>query len=131
MFGAEDALGKCPKCGGDVLFGKFGAYCTEKCGMSIGKAYGKELTEEQVKDILNGRKIYLEGIKRKKGGVFNAYLIPDGIEDYSYKKKDGSEVTGYQIKFRMGFKNETDEDPDKEEADREDEYSFGFFDTSL
>ena len=119
MFGADDALGRCPKCGGDVIFGKFGAYCTERCGMSIGKAYGKELSEEQVKDVLNGKKRYLEGIKRKKGGEFNAYLIPDGIEEYSYKKKDGEEMTGYQIKFRMGFKNEADED------------SFGFFDTSL
>ena len=70
MFGSSDALGKCPKCGGDVLKGKFGPYCSEKCGMTFGRAYGKELTEEQVKDLLEGKKIYVEGLKSKKGGTY-------------------------------------------------------------
>ena len=34
MFGgnqnAQEALGKCPKCGGDVVKGKYGAYCKNK-----------------------------------------------------------------------------------------------------
>ena len=37
MFGGnrngQEALGKCPKCGGDVVKGKYGAYCKNKCGM--------------------------------------------------------------------------------------------------
>ena len=108
MFGSNDALGKCPKCGGDVFKGKYGIYCSEKCGMSFNKAYGKELTEEQVKDLLDGRKIYVEDLKSKKGGTFNAYLIPDGVQEYSYTKKDGSEFNGFQYKFNMEFPKKED-----------------------
>ena len=103
MFGSNDALGKCPKCGGDVIRGKYGLYCSEKCGMSIGRAFGKELTEEQVKDLLEGKKIFVEGIKSKKGGTYNAYLIPDGVREYPYTKKDGSQATGYEYNFKMEF----------------------------
>ncbi len=50
-------IGKCPKCGGDVLKGKFGYYCKNKCGMNISKVYGRELSETQVKSLLEGKKI--------------------------------------------------------------------------
>ncbi len=47
MFGrnqsAQEALGKCPKCGGDVEKGKFGSYCKNKCSMNVGKAMGTVL----------------------------------------------------------------------------------------
>lgn len=108
MFGSSDALGKCPKCGGDVLKGKFGPYCSEKCGMTLGRAYGKELTEEQVKDLLEGKKIYVEGLKSKKGGTYNAYLTPDGVQEYSYTKKDGNQFNGFQYKFNMEFPKKED-----------------------
>ena len=108
MFGSNEALGKCPKCGGDVLKGKYGPYCSEKCGMTFGRAYGKELTEEQVKDLLEGKKIFVEGLKSKKGGTYNAYLIPDGVQEYSYTKKDGSEFNGFQYKFNMEFPKKED-----------------------
>ena len=103
MFGSGDALGKCPKCGGDVIKGKFGAYCSERCGMTVGKAMGKALTDEQVKDLLEGKKIYLTELKSKKGGTYNAYLTADGIEDYSFTKDDGTDITGYRFKFKMEF----------------------------
>ena len=103
MFGSGDALGKCPKCGGDVIKGKFGAYCSERCGMMVGKAMGKTLTDEQVKDLLEGKKIYLTELKSKKGGTYNAYLTADGIEDYSFTKDDGTDITGYRFKFKMEF----------------------------
>ena len=103
MFGSGDALGKCPKCGGDVIKGKFGAYCSERCGMTVGKAMGKTLTDEQVKDLLEGKKIYLTELKSKKGGTYNAYLTADGIEDYSFTKDDGTDITGYRFKFKMEF----------------------------
>ena len=103
MFGSTDALGKCPKCGGDVIKGKFGAYCSERCGMTIGKAMGKPLTDEQVKDLLEGKKIYLTDLKSKKGGTYNAYLTADGIEDYSFTRDDGTGITGYRFKFKMEF----------------------------
>lgn len=50
-------LGKCPKCGAEVKKGKFGFYCTGKCGMNVAKVYGKELTETQLKNLLNGKEI--------------------------------------------------------------------------
>ena len=103
MFGSGDALGKCPKCGGDVIKGKFGAYCSERCGMTVGKAMGKTLTDEQVKYLLEGKKIYLTELKSKKGGTYNAYLTADGIEDYSFTKDDGTDITGYRFKFKMEF----------------------------
>ena len=103
MFGSGNALGKCPHCGGDVLKGKFGFYCSEKCGMSVGRAFGKELSEEQVKDLLEGRKILVKGLRSKKGGTYDAYLIPDGIEPYSYTRKDGTAAGGFQYKFQMEF----------------------------
>jgi DNA topoisomerase-3 len=108
MFGSSDAMGKCPKCGGDILKGKYGIYCSEKCGMSIGKAYGKELSEEQVEELLEGKRILVEGLKSKNGGTYKAYLTPDGIEEFSYTKKDGTEVKGFQYKFEMTFPKKED-----------------------
>ena len=98
------------------LFGSFAAgqpkivaaQKCEKCGMTLGRAYGKELTEEQVKDLLEGKKIYVEGLKSKKGGTYNAYLTPDGVQEYSYTKKDGTEFNGFQYKFNMEFPKKED-----------------------
>lgn len=42
-----------------------------------------------------------KGLKGKKGS-YDAYLIPEGIEDYSYTK-DGKEIKGSQYKFKMEF----------------------------
>ena len=103
MFGSEEAIGKCPKCGGDVIKGKFGCYCSEKCGMNLGKAFGRELTEEQLRDLLEGKKILLKGLKSKKGTTYAAYLVPDGVEPYSYIKKDGTETGAFRFKFTLEF----------------------------
>ena len=103
MFGSKNALGKCPHCGGDILKGKFGFYCSEKCGMSIGRAFGKELSDDQVKDLLEGKKILVKGLKSQKGSNYDAYLIQDGVEPYSYTKKDGTEAGGFRYKFQMEF----------------------------
>ena len=87
MFGAgksrQEVLGKCPKCGADVVKGKFGAYCTGKCGMNVGKALGVTLSDSQVKSLLQGKKILVKGLKGKKGS-YDAYLIPESIEELSY-----------------------------------------------
>lgn len=50
-------LGNCPKCGNEVKKGKYGFYCTGKCGMYLSKVYGKELTEAQLSKLLNGKEI--------------------------------------------------------------------------
>ena len=99
--GEQEVLGKCPKCGADVVKGKFGAYCTGKCGMNVGKALGVTLSDTQVKSLLQGKKILVKGLKGKKGS-YDAYLIPDNIEEFSYMK-DGKEIKGFQYKFKMEF----------------------------
>ena len=105
MFGAgrggQEVLGKCPKCGADVVKGKFGAYCTGKCGMNVGKALGVTLSDSQVKSLLGGKKILVKGLKGKKGS-YDAYLIPESIEEFFYTK-DGKEIKGFQYKFKMEF----------------------------
>ena len=105
MFGAgksgQEVLGKCPKCGSDVVKGKFGAYCTGKCGMNVGRALGVTFSDSQVKSLLQGKKILVKGLKGKKGS-YDAYLIPESIEKFSYTK-DGKEIKGFQYKFKMEF----------------------------
>ena len=103
MFGSEEAIGKCPKCGGDVVVGEYGAYCTEKCGMSLGYAMGRKLDEEQIKKLLSGEKIFMKGLKSKKGKSYDAFLKPEGVEAYDYTNKDGEERSGFQFKFSMEF----------------------------
>ena len=53
--GGNEPVGKCPKCGGEVVKGKFGWYCKGKCGMNIAKVYGVELSDAQVKGLLDGK----------------------------------------------------------------------------
>ena len=104
MFGAgntQEVFGVCPKCGGDVVKGKFGAYCKNKCGMNVSKALGVQLSDAQVKNLLAGKKILVKGLKGKKGN-YDAYLMPESIEDFSYTK-DGKEIKGSQYKFKMEF----------------------------
>lgn len=102
LFGTmQEVLGKCPKCGSDVVKGKFGAYCKQKCGMNVGRAMGVTLSDTQMKSLLEGKKTLVRGLKGKKGS-YDAYLIPEGIEDYSYIK-DGKEIKGSQYKFKMEF----------------------------
>lgn len=102
---ANEKLGKCPKCGEEVKWGLYGAYCTGKCGMALGKIRGKDLTAEQVTALLNGQKIYVTGLKKKGGtGTYSAYFIPEGIEEYSYTASDGENKQGWQFKFSVKFK---------------------------
>ena len=99
--GEQEVLGKCPKCGADVVKGKFGVYCTGKCGMNVGKAFGVTLSDSQVRSLLQGKKILVKGLKGKKGS-YDAYLIPESVEEFSYTK-DGKEIKGFQYKFKMEF----------------------------
>lgn len=98
-------LGKCPKCGNEILDGKFGAYCQGKCGIQLGKAMGKILTAAQVRSLLAGKKTMVRGIesKKKPGTTYDAYLKMTGTEDFSYKKSDGTTATGTGLKFEISF----------------------------
>ena len=103
MFAQEqEALGMCPNCGDQVVKGKFGAYCKNKCGMNVSRVMGATLTDAQVKDMLAGKKILLKGLKSKAGKPYDAYIIPSGTEEYHYTK-DGEEKSGVQFKIVMEF----------------------------
>lgn len=102
---SREHLGVCPKCGAEVKAGQYGAYCTGKCGMLLGKARGKTLTNEQVSALLKGQKIYVTGLKKKQGdGTYSAYFIPEGIEEYRYTASDGKQRQGWQFRFSVEFK---------------------------
>ncbi|MBE5846763.1 MAG: hypothetical protein E7300_03715 [Lachnospiraceae bacterium] len=95
----SESLGKCPKCGGDVKMGKFGAWCTQKCGMFCGKAFGTTLTAEQVRKLLAGEsiKIKCKGEDGKMKTIGPVILDDPGFESIVYiDKKSGKEVTGYR-----------------------------------
>ena len=64
---------------------------------------GEVLTDSQIKSMLEGKKTLVKGLKGKKGS-YDAYLIPEGVEDYSYTK-DGKEAKGFQYKIKLEFPN--------------------------
>ena len=70
--------------------------------MNVGRAMGVALTDAQVKSLLEGKKILMKGLKGKTGKTYDAYLIPEGVEDFAYTK-DGKEIKGTQYKFKMEF----------------------------
>ncbi len=53
--GSAESIGNCPKCGQPVINGKYGFYCSGKCGMTVAKLYGITLTENQIAGLLNGK----------------------------------------------------------------------------
>lgn len=101
--GNTPALGNCPKCGQPVVKGKFGPYCSGKCGMSIGRYLNKTLTDTQVKSLLAGKKTLVKGMTSKAGKQYDVYITPASVESFSYTKKDGSTASGFQWKFDSEF----------------------------
>ena len=110
MYNSANSIGKCPNCGGDIMWGKYGPYCSEKCGMSLKKAFGKELTQDEVSNLLGGRKIFLRDLRSKSGSYYDAYLIPDGVKEFSYTNRNGALVSGYQFNFKMEFPQKEEEE---------------------
>lgn len=105
MFAQEQkVLGKCPNCGGEVVKGKYGAFCKNKCGMNVSRIMGVSLSDEQVESLLDGKKTLLKGLTSKAGKKYDAYIIPSGTEEYHYTR-DGEEKSGVQFKFVMEFPN--------------------------
>lgn len=86
----DEAIGSCPKCGKDVKKGKFGYYCTGKCGMNIAKVFGKELSEAQLSKLLAGKEISYTSNGKK------TIVLPEWVQnDYNGK-------TYYQWKTKKG-----------------------------
>ena len=79
---SDTSIGNCPKCGNKVTKGKFGYYCTGKCGMQLAKVYGKELTETQLSKLLSGNSITYTNNKK------TTTVLPE-IEEYSFNGKSG------------------------------------------
>ncbi len=100
--GGGKVLGKCPNCGHEIVSGKFGAYCSNKCGMLVSKAMGKPLTDKQVEDILAGKKVLMKGLKSAKG-TYDAYVTLAGTSPFNYQKQDGTYAKGIGFKFDMTF----------------------------
>lgn len=81
-IGARRKIGvKCPVCSGDMVTTPFGYGCSNYkadktgCNFNVGKIAGKDLTEEQVKSLLEtGCTETIRGFKGKTGKKFDACL---------------------------------------------------------
>ena len=57
----------------------------------------QRFSDTQMKSLLEGKKTLVRGLKGKKGS-YDAYLIPEGIEDYSYnQRRKGNQRFAVQI----------------------------------
>ena len=97
----KKGVGKCPVCNSEVLMGKFGAYCSKKCGMSLSQAFKKQLTEKEIQSLLHKNKTLIKGLTGSNNKKFDAYLTPVGVK--KFKKSDGSDGFGWD--FKMDFPN--------------------------
>lgn len=93
-----EELGICPNCGKKILNGKFGAFCENKCGFTIGKYRGKTLTKTQIKKLLNKKPIVVKGLTSKKGSEYNMQIELIGAEKNNYNGK-----TYFFPKFKEEF----------------------------
>lgn len=91
----DNSLGKCPKCGHDVVRDKFGnASCSNyKAGCKFkiwSTVAGKKVTDTQVKALLSkGRTNVIKGFKSKSGKSFDAVILLDkeGNTSFEFPKK--------------------------------------------
>ncbi|MBE6035569.1 MAG: type IA DNA topoisomerase [Clostridiales bacterium] len=98
----DKPLCKCPSCKGDIIKGKFGPYCKQKCGFVMGMVCGKKVNETEFVYLCQGKKVMMRGLKKKAGGTFDAYVQSKGIEEFSYEK-DGTVYNGKRLKFDFTF----------------------------
>lgn len=75
---------KCPKCGGEIIEKDKLYQCSEGkydfdtkqavgCDWKMWKTFlGKEITKEDLENLLNGETIHKTGLKSKKGNIFEA-----------------------------------------------------------
>lgn len=90
---AASSPGKCPNCQKDISKGKYGFFCTGKCGMQISKVYKHILTESQLGMLLSGSSvIYTENSKKTT-------VLPE-CEPFSYTGNDGNKHSGFQWKTK-------------------------------
>lgn len=63
---SNEPLPNCPHCGAELTYGKFGIYCTNKCGVSLTSVFKKELTDKQIRTLLSGKEIVLKDGNRQQ-----------------------------------------------------------------
>lgn len=97
VYGGK-SLGNCPNCGKPVVDGKFGPFCTGRCGLSLGRAFGKQLTALQMQKLLEGKTVLIKGFKTKAGASYGAKLTIEGTEPYEYEK-DGMVKRGLRLRY--------------------------------
>lgn len=95
-------LCKCPSCKGDIVKGKFGPYCKNKCGFAMSFVGGRKPTETEFISLCRGQRIMMKNLKKKTSGTFDAYVQAKGVEDYSYEK-DGKTISGKRLKTEFIF----------------------------
>ena len=98
-------IGTCPHCGGDIIVGKYGPYCVERCGMMLGKMFGRQLQEKELQDILNGQEVLLEDlVSKRSGNTYSMYVKMRDVEPFMMTDKNtGNQVTRYQIGVETRF----------------------------
>lgn len=83
MFQQREAIGKCPRCGSDVVEGKKNFYCTNReCQFSMWKddrfftSKHKELTKPMAAALLKNGRIKMKGLfGEKKGVLYDAVVV--------------------------------------------------------
>lgn len=89
-FANTEVVYKCPKCSSEVKKGKFGFYCTAKCGMNISKVYGKELTDTQLNSLFSNKQITFTSNGKK------TIVLPEVVQN------DFNGKTYFQWKTKKG-----------------------------
>lgn len=82
------AVYQCPCCGGDIIADKWAWKCEKGCGFSFSyKIAGKEMKENDLKDLINNRRTKkLTGFVSKAGNKFSASLVlkEDGKTEFKF-----------------------------------------------
>lgn len=89
----KTVLGKCPVCGQDVVRGKSSAYCSGGCGFIVRSVHGKEFSDAQIKSLLDGKAVRVDGMTAKDGRNFSAHLKMNGTRSFSVPDENGGEKT--------------------------------------
>ena len=88
-----EVLGECPNCGNPVIEGERGFGCVNwknGCKYTIWKndkyiaSFGKQVTPQMVKLLLDNGKVGFRNLKSKKGNTFAAYFIYEKDEEKGY-----------------------------------------------
>ena len=80
--GKFESAGRCPKCGAEVINGKFGWYCKAKCGMNVAKVFGITLSDAQVKGLLNGKSTSY--MKNGRKNIVLPEVVPNEYQGKTY-----------------------------------------------